>query len=91
MENEILILPTKENLLHLCPEGKYIIRYEFSPKFNRNLWELYGVSKRSEIKFHIGNAARESKGCILLGVDSLDKLHSCLDNSKDYLLIVKNL
>ena len=90
LENEIVIIRTKENLLHLAPEGKYLMRYEYSPKFKRNLWELYGISKRSEIKFHMGSIAEHSRGCILLGDDDLTRLHTSLDSEQDYTIKIKN-
>lgn len=91
IENEIVIIRTKENLLHLAPEGKYLMRYEYSPKFKKKLWELYGISKRSEIKFHVGSRPEHSMGCILLRNADVDRLSHSLDGSKSYLLNIKNV
>jgi hypothetical protein len=38
---------TLENLNYLVDEGRYILHYEYSPKFGRKLWELYGTGKQS--------------------------------------------
>ncbi len=82
---------TIENLLYLCPEGCYLVKYEYSPKFDKYLWELYGVNKRTEIKFHLGDKPEQSKGCILLGGDSLNMLHNMLDSGTNYIINIKNL
>jgi hypothetical protein len=84
------ILECKENLLYLAPEGTYLLKYEYSPKFGRDLWELYGISKRTEIKFHFGLNSRNSRGCILLRYDSLNHLHSALNNSKNHQIQIIN-
>ncbi len=54
------------------PVGEYDLRYEYSPHFRRNLWEVYGVPNRSEIKFHVANYWRQLNGCVALGVKHVD-------------------
>jgi len=54
------------------PAGKYILKFEFSPKFNRKLWEAYGISGRSECKFHQANFANELEGCFAPGEARFD-------------------
>lgn len=49
------------------PAGTYDLRLEWSPKFQRNLWESYGVPNRSECKFHNGVTYKHSNGCFLTG------------------------
>ncbi|WP_172918272.1 DUF5675 family protein [Capnocytophaga canis] len=49
------------------PAGVYRCVFEFSPKFNRKLWELKGVPNRSECKFHPANYWHQLEGCIALG------------------------
>ena len=53
------------------PVGEYTCVYEFSPRFERKLWEIYGVEGRSECKFHVANYYRQLNGCIALGLRSL--------------------
>lgn len=60
------------------PKGIYNLKLEHSPKFNRNLWELYGVPNRSECKFHSANYWRQLNGCIALG-----HAHKDIDNDGD--------
>jgi hypothetical protein len=85
------ILKTLENLLHLCPEGTFKLKNEYSPKFQRSLWELYGTNKRNEIKFHEGSRSLHSIGCILLGSDGLDILHDTLNPREVYSIKIINL
>ncbi len=54
------------------PPGVYNLRLEYSPKFNAQLWELYGVPNRSECKFHVANYWQQLNGCIALGDRHLD-------------------
>lgn len=60
------------------PAGKYTLRFEFSPKFNTDLWEIYGVPNRSECKFHAANFWHELNGCIAPGVTQKDLDHDNL-------------
>lgn len=67
------------------PSGKYIIKYEYSNKFDCNLWELKGVPNRSECKFHSANFWNQLNGCIALGqtYKEIDKdSYKDLTNSK---------
>jgi len=49
------------------PAGVYTLKLEWSPRFRKKLWEIYGVPNRSETKFHAANFARQLEGCIALG------------------------
>lgn len=48
------------------PTGEYVGEITVSQKFGRSLW-LRNVPGRTEILFHAGNVATDSRGCILLG------------------------
>ena len=65
-----LELPWKDNHPNIScvPTGEYELRLEWSSKFNRELYELKGVSGRSECKFHIANRLHEIQGCISPGI-----------------------
>ncbi len=54
------------------PSGEYVLRLEYSPKFRKNLWEIYGVPNRSECKFHSANYWFQLNGCIALGNKRID-------------------
>lgn len=64
--------PCVENALYAFPDGCYDLRLEHSPKFNRDLYELYGVPGRKEIKIHTANSYKELEGCIAPGLGWAD-------------------
>lgn len=49
------------------PAGRYELVFEWSPKFQMMLPELKGVPGFDETKFHAGNRAEDTEGCILVG------------------------
>ena len=49
------------------PLGEYYCVLEYSPSFDKLLWEIYGVEGRAECKFHAANFWNELNGCIGLG------------------------
>ena len=63
---------TIENLSRLCADGVYGIKFEWSPRFEMNLWELKGVPGRSEIKIHIANYWEQLEGCVGVGQNHQD-------------------
>lgn len=54
------------------PSGTYLVVLEYSPRFNKKLWEVKGVVGRSECKFHAANFSRQLNGCIALGTKRAD-------------------
>lgn len=56
-----------QNNVSCVPEGSYTLKLEYSPRFRKDLWELYGVPGRSECKFHSANYWYQLNGCIALG------------------------
>jgi len=61
-----------QNNISCVPKGTYELRLERSPKFRKDLWELYGVPNRAECKFHAANYWNQLNGCIALGVKHRD-------------------
>jgi hypothetical protein len=49
------------------PEGSYLCRLTYSPKFGKT-YEVLDVPNRSNIIFHWGNTEKDTEGCILLGL-----------------------
>lgn len=72
-----LELPWNNNIKsYSCiPDGKYLVRYTYSPRFKRKTFELMNVPNRGSIRIHSGNYAGDHRkgyqthveGCILLG------------------------
>lgn len=54
------------------PAGRYRVRFTFSPRFQRRMLELVDVPGFSGIRIHPGNTARDTEGCLLLGVQRAD-------------------
>ncbi|WP_340198613.1 DUF5675 family protein [Ascidiimonas sp. W6] len=54
------------------PAGNYNLKLEWSPRFQKDLWEIYGVPNRRECKFHAANFVRQLNGCIALGEKRVD-------------------
>lgn len=48
------------------PTGRYLCREHVSPRFGKT-YLIHGVQDRSQILFHAGNLAEETRGCVLLG------------------------
>ena len=60
------------------PVGNYELKLEYSPSFEKSLWELKGVPSRSECKIHTANFWKQLNGCIALGEKFVD-----IDNDGD--------
>lgn len=54
------------------PPGRYTMIWEFSPRFQRHLFELKEVPGRSQILIHPFNFFWDTRGCIGLGDMFLD-------------------
>ena len=61
---------TLENRLKAIPCGTYNIENSKSPKFKRELPLIYGykVAASRGIRIHAGNTAKDSAGCVLVGM-----------------------
>ena len=63
---------TLENRDKIIPIGKYPISITYSPKFKKDLPQIY-VPNRYGIRIHSGNKPEDSIGCVLVGIYSNDK------------------
>lgn len=61
---------TLENRSKAIPCGTYNIANSKSPKFKRELPLIYGykVAESRGIRIHAGNTAKDSAGCVLVGM-----------------------
>lgn len=49
------------------PEGRYLMRFTYSPKFGKRLFQLMDVPIFDGIRIHSGNSVKDTQGCILVG------------------------
>lgn len=69
---------TLENYNKRIKPGNYVVVYDYSPKFDRDLYRVEGDPRRQGIRIHAGNRVKDTTGCILTGAtatrDTEDKL-----------------
>lgn len=68
--NGALVCYTLENAAKAIPTGVYLVQNSKSPKFKRELpliWNANVPANRG-IRIHVGNTAKDSQGCILVGM-----------------------
>lgn len=68
--NGAFICFTLENAVKAIPCGMYTVQNSNSPKFKRELPLLTSdkISASRGIRIHVGNTAKDSKGCVLVGM-----------------------
>jgi hypothetical protein len=67
--NSFLLCNTLENAECKIPKGTYKVKVTMSSKFGRKLPELLNVPSRTAIRIHRGNTAKDTRGCILVGIN----------------------
>jgi hypothetical protein len=68
--NGAIVCYTLENAAKAIPCGAYLVQNSISPKFKRELPLMWnsGVPSSRGIRIHRGNTAKDSQGCILVGM-----------------------
>lgn len=68
--NGALVCYTLENAAKAIPCGVYLVQNSKSPKFKRELPLMWNsvVSSSRGFRIHRGNTAKDSQGCILVGM-----------------------
>ena len=68
--NDAFICYTLENAAKAIPFGMYAVQNSKSPKFKRELPLLHNARVPSSrgIRIHVGNTAKDSQGCVLVGM-----------------------
>lgn len=51
------------------PKGEYLIALTFSNRFQKILPEILNVRYFTGVRIHAGNTAKDSHGCVLVGMD----------------------
>ena len=62
------------------PAGKYKVKKTYSPRFKKQLPEILNVPNFSGVRIHAGNTAKDTEGCLLLG---LNKVKGSVIHSQD--------
>ena len=72
LEDPVRNLPEEQKIMHktAIPEGIYNVVVNHSPKFKRDLPLLLDVPYFEGIRIHRGNTAKDTSGCILVGINS---------------------
>ena len=82
LEDPVRDLPEEQKIMHktAIPEGTYKVIVNRSPRFKRDLPLLLDVPYFEGIRIHRGNTAKDTSGCILVGINS--KKGMVLDSTK---------
>ena len=72
LEDPVRDLPKEQKIMHktAIPEGTYNVVVNRSPRFKRDLPLLLDVPYFEGIRIHRGNTAKDTSGCILVGINS---------------------
>ncbi|MBR2060073.1 MAG: hypothetical protein IKR75_02370 [Fibrobacter sp.] len=75
---------TLENAAKAIPCGVYMVQNSMSPKFKRELPLLWNekVHANRGIRIHVGNTAKDSQGCILVGMWQDTKKQSLTESAQ---------
>lgn len=68
--NGAFVCYTLENSAKAIPCGMYTVQNSKSPKFKRELPLLHNAQVQASrgIRIHVGNTAKDSQGCVLVGM-----------------------
>lgn len=53
------------------PAGSYTVIINYSPKFKRDLPMILDVPGFTGVRIHAGNTAKDTEGCILVGINNV--------------------
>ena len=72
LELYTLELPWKNNAQNVSciPEGTYKYEVKYSSLWRREVIWLYNVKDRSAIQVHVGNFLKDTRGCLLVGMQA---------------------
>lgn len=70
------------------PFGAYKVDFQYSPKYKRKMLTVHNVPGFDGIRIHSGNTAKDSSGCILLG---MSRSRNTVLESRKAVTMVENL
>ena len=79
--NAVFIAFTLEPTALMIPAGRYQVVTFVSPHFDRSVPRLLSVPGREAIEMHGGNTIKDSRGCILIGVQRTEQGICCCDEA----------
>lgn len=68
------------------PEGKYKVKKTMSPRFKTILPEILNVPNFSGVRIHSGNTAKDTDGCLLLGLNKAKGTVLCSKNAMAFFM-----
>ena len=71
------------------PYGVYTIKITYSPKYKKNMPQILDVPYFSGVRIHSGNTAKDSSGCVIVGIKSENG--TVLQSRKMYNELMKRL
>lgn len=71
------------------PYGVYDVKITYSPKYKKNMPQLLDVPYFTGIRIHSGNTAKDSEGCVIVGIKSENG--KVLESRKTYNALMKRL
>lgn len=68
------------------PAGKYKVKKTYSPRFKKQLPEILNVPNFAGVRIHAGNTAKDTEGCILLGLNKTKGAVLCSQNAMAFFM-----
>lgn len=68
------------------PTGKYKVKKTYSPRFKKQLPEILNVPNFAGVRIHSGNTAKDTEGCILLGLNKTKGAVLCSQNAMAFFM-----
>jgi hypothetical protein len=68
------------------PAGKYKVKKTMSPRFKTVLPEILNVPNFTGVRIHSGNTAKDTDGCLLLGLNKAKGAVLCSKNAKAFFM-----
>lgn len=68
------------------PAGKYKVKKTMSPRFKTVLPEILNVPNFTGVRIHSGNTAKDTDGCLLLGLNKIKGAVLCSKNAMAFFM-----